>query len=162
MPDETLALERYIPLRLSVLANRLSRAVARVYSARFHLSAPEWRAMAVLGHHGALGTSAVAEHAEMDKVSLSRAVGRLLAAGYIVQRETPGDRRRVILDLTPEGSSVYQRIVPLIRAVEAEVLAVLDGEERATFERAVGKLETAAGHLLDRESPHQNGALDDH
>jgi DNA-binding MarR family transcriptional regulator len=157
MPDDTLALERYIPLRLSVLAHRLTRAVARVYSARFHLSAPEWRTMAVLGHYGAMGTSAVAEHAEMDKVSLSRAVGGLLAAGYIVQREAPGDRRRVILDLTPAGSVIYQQIVPLIRAVEAETLAVLNGEERAIFERAVDKLEAAAGRLLGRGKP-EHGA----
>jgi DNA-binding MarR family transcriptional regulator len=139
--SETLALETFMPFRLSVLANRLTRSVARVYSQRFRLSAPEWRTMAVLGRYGAMTANNVVERTAMDKVRVSRAVARLLAAGHITRRADPEDRRRAILELTPGGKSVYRQIVPLVLAVEEDLLAELDREERAIFERVIHKLD---------------------
>ncbi len=136
-----LALERFLPFRLSVLSNRMTRAVAGVYARRFHLSAPEWRTMAVLGRYGAMTANSVVEHTAMDKVRVSRAVARLLAAGHVTRRTDAADRRRAILDLTTDGRTVYDRIVPLVLAVEAELLADLGDEERKILEAAITKLE---------------------
>jgi DNA-binding MarR family transcriptional regulator len=139
---EVLALERFVPFRLSVLANRLTRSVARVYSQRFRLSAPEWRTMAVLGRYGAMTANNVVERTAMDKVRVSRSVARLLTAGHITRQADPEDRRRAILDLTQHGRETYRQIVPLVLAVEAELLTGLDPEERALFDRVMVKLET--------------------
>ncbi|MDH3476666.1 MAG: MarR family transcriptional regulator, partial [Rhodospirillales bacterium] len=40
---EAFDLETFLPYRLSVVTNRVSRAFARRYSAEFGLSVPEWR-----------------------------------------------------------------------------------------------------------------------
>jgi|SRR5215469_2377118 DNA-binding MarR family transcriptional regulator len=136
-----LDLERFLPFRLSVLANRLTRAVARVYMHRFHLSAPEWRTMAVLGLYGAMSANSVVERTAMDKVRVSRAVARLLTANRITRRTDTEDRRRAILDLTPKGRADYEQIVPMVLAVESELLSELDGAERVTLERIMRKLE---------------------
>jgi DNA-binding MarR family transcriptional regulator len=136
-----LDLERFLPFRLSVLANRLTRAVARVYMQRFHLSAPEWRTMAVLGLYGAMSANSVVERTAMDKVRVSRAVARLLAAGRITRRTDIEDRRRAILDLTPKGRADYDQIVPMVLAVESELLSELGGEERAMLDQIMRKLE---------------------
>jgi DNA-binding MarR family transcriptional regulator len=155
---EILALERFVPFRLSVLANRLTRAVARVYSQRFRLSAPEWRTMAVLGRYGAMTANNVVERTAMDKVRVSRSVARLLSAGHITRQADPEDRRRAILDLTQNGRETYRQIVPLVLAVEAELLTGLDPEERALFDRVMVKLEvqtsqsTAAADDLDDDA----------
>jgi DNA-binding MarR family transcriptional regulator len=138
---EAFFLERFMPFRLSVLANRMTRAVARVYMRRFHLSAPEWRTLAVLGRFGAMTANSVVERTAMDKVRVSRAVTRLLQLGHITRRTDPKDRRRAILDHTPSGLSVYRQIVPRALAVETEMLAALTAEERATLEAAISKLE---------------------
>ena len=137
----TFALETFMPYRLSVLSNRMTRAVAQVYSRRFSLSAPEWRTMAVLGRFGAMTANTVIEHTAMDKVRVSRAVSQLLRHGHIVRRTDPADRRRAILDLTAQGLGVYRQIVPLALAVEGELLAALSEADRAALEAAVGKLE---------------------
>jgi DNA-binding MarR family transcriptional regulator len=139
--SDTLVLESFVPFRLSVLANRLTRSVARVYSQRFRLTAPEWRTMAVLGRYGPMTANNVVDRTAMDKVRVSRAVAKLLAAGYITRRADPEDRRRAILDLTSSGKAVYRQIVPLVLAVEEELLAELDGEERGTFQRVLEKLD---------------------
>jgi DNA-binding MarR family transcriptional regulator len=140
-PDASFFLERFMPFRLSVLANRMTRAVAGVYMRRFHLSAPEWRTLAVLGRFGAMTANSVVERTAMDKVRVSRAVTQLLQQGHITRRTDPKDRRRAILDLTASGQSVYRQIVPRALAVEAEMLAALSDEERAALEATISKLE---------------------
>jgi DNA-binding MarR family transcriptional regulator len=146
----TFAIERFLPFRLSVLSNRLTRATARVYARRFRLSAPEWRTMAVLGRYGAMNANSVVDRTAMDKVRVSRAVARLTAAGHITRRVDPLDRRRAILDLTPQGSSVYQQIVPLVRAVEDEIFSGISADERATLDRVMAKLESRGGAAARR------------
>jgi DNA-binding MarR family transcriptional regulator len=137
----TFAIEQFLPFRLSVLSNRLTRAAARVYSRRFRLSAPEWRTMAVLGRYGAMHANSVVDRTAMDKVRVSRAVARLTAAGHLTRRVDPTDHRRAILDLTPEGASTYHQIVPWLRAVQEEILAGLDSGERNFLEQVLFKLE---------------------
>jgi DNA-binding MarR family transcriptional regulator len=145
-------LDHFMPFRLSVIGNRVTRAVARVYAKRFRLSAPEWRTMAVLGRYGAMPAHGVIEHTAMDKVRVSRAVARLLAAGRITRRTDANDRRRVILDLTPAGRAVYAEIVPLALAVEAELIADLTPEERKVLDGVMHKLESrTAGDFGEEE-----------
>jgi DNA-binding MarR family transcriptional regulator len=152
-PDEApFAIERFLPFRLSVLSNRLTRAAARVYTRRFRLSAPEWRTLAVLGRYGAMNANAVVERTAMDKVRVSRAVARLLSAGHITRHADTADRRRAVLELTPRGDGVYRDIVPLVRSVEDELLQDLSGEERATLERIFAKIEARARPMLQDEA----------
>ena len=54
-------LEEFLPYRLSVAANRVSRLFARRYSEAFGLSIPEWRVLATIGRFGVLSPSAVGE-----------------------------------------------------------------------------------------------------
>src|SRR6266849_3195772 len=135
-----LELERFLPYRLSVLTNRISTAIARVYVRRFGLTVPEWRVMAVLGRFGAMSANAVCERTAMDKVRVSRAVARLAASGRI----DDADRRRALLELTLQGRAVYAEIGPLALAVEARLLARLDPADRADLARVLSKLEAAA------------------
>ena len=139
-----LALEHFLPFRLSVLSNRLTRAVARVYAQRYQLSAPEWRTMAVLGRYGTMTANSVVERTAMDKVRVSRAVARLLVTNRVTRRTDPEDRRRAILDLTPEGRSIYTQIVPLVLAVENELLGEFSKDERAALDAVLRKLEGRA------------------
>jgi DNA-binding MarR family transcriptional regulator len=150
----TLDLERYLPFRISVLANRVTRAVARVYSHTFQLSAPEWRTMAVLGRYGAMSANSVVEQTAMDKVRVSRAVARLLAHGRVTRRTDPEDRRRAILDLTPEGRAIYVKVVPMVLAVERELLSDLTTEERSLLEQIMRKLERRTAADFGAEDEH--------
>ena len=137
-------LERFLPYRLSVLMLRISNAIARSYERRFRLSVPEWRVMAVLGRFGPLSANGVAEKTQMDKVRVSRAVARLLAAGRVSRRTDRMDRRRSILALTAAGEAVHREIVPHAERVEARLLAGLDAAERASLDRLLAKLEARA------------------
>jgi DNA-binding MarR family transcriptional regulator len=147
-----LILERFVPYRLSVLSNTVSRAIARIYAERFDLTIPEWRVMAQLGRHGRLSASEIVGLTAMDKVRVSRAVARLSAAGRIAAMADAADRRRQLLALAPAGRRIYRQIVPLALEREALLLEVLDAGERAQLDRLLSKLQDQAGRLAPDHS----------
>lgn len=147
MPAPRLQLDEFLPYRLSVLTNTVSRALARSYEERFGLSIPQWRVVAVLGRESDLSASEVVERTVMDKVTVSRAVASLLADGRIVRETDPEDRRRILLRLSPAGRSIYRRIVPLARTYERSLLRALDAGERAQLDDLLTRLTRRADRL---------------
>ncbi|WKD50961.1 MarR family winged helix-turn-helix transcriptional regulator [Microbulbifer spongiae] len=135
-----LRLERFLPYRLSVLSNRVSNAISQAYGARFHLTIPAWRVMAILGRFPDLSAAELVEQTAMDKVAISRAVSSLLKHDYISRSEDPLDRRRQVLNLSALGRSVYERIVPLAQQYENDLVASLSDEERKQLDSLIEKL----------------------
>ena len=143
MPHARLDLDQFLPYRLSVLSNAVSAAIAREYAVRFGLGITEWRVMAVLGLTPGLSAGEVAERTAMDKVAVSRAVARLIAAGR-VEREVAGhDRRRSVLRLSEAGFAVYDQVVPIALGHERQLLAQLSDAEREALDRILAKLAQA-------------------
>ena len=140
----TLALDSFLPYRLSVLANTVSRSIAQLYADRFGMTIHEWRVMAVLGTYAPLSARAVAERTAMDKVQVSRAVARMLQSGIVDRRADQDDRRRSHLRLSAKGRRIYAQIVPLALAVEADLLGALSDSERTTLDRLLTKLQDKA------------------
>lgn len=156
----SLALERFAPYRLSVLANTVSRAIARTYAERFDLTIPEWRVMAQLGRHGRLTASEIRGLTAMDKVRVSRAVARLVAAGRVRAEPDAADQRRQLLALSAAGRRVHAAIVPLALEREAALLAPLDAAERATLDLLLEKLQRSASALAPAGAEAADGAPD--
>lgn len=150
--DGPLVLERFLPYRLSVLSNRISRGLAALYSDQFDLTVPEWRVMAMLGRFPGLSANDVCELTQMDKVRVSRAVARLLASGRIERQRDPSDRRRSNLSLSQDGRRIYRRIVPVARAYEAEILEELDGRQLGELDDLLNKLDAIAARMGGREA----------
>ncbi|OQW61147.1 MAG: hypothetical protein A4S17_01975 [Proteobacteria bacterium HN_bin10] len=146
-PADLLVLEDFLPYRLSVLSNRVSRAIAARYAKTFDLTIPEWRVIAVLGRRPGLTAKEIAEATEMDKVAVSRAVARLIAARRVQARADATDARRQFLSLTREGESVHARIAPIALDSERRLLAALDPRERAALDGLLNRLLAAAKGL---------------
>lgn len=146
-PAELLVLEDFLPYRLSILSNRVSRAIAARYAKAFELSIPEWRIIAVLGRRPGLTAKEIAEATEMDKVAVSRAVAKLVESKRVAARADRDDARRQILSLTAQGESVHARIAPIAMENEQRLLASLDTRERAQLDALLDRLLTAAKTL---------------
>ena len=136
-----LDLECFLPYRLSVLSNRISQAIARIYQQRFGLDVTEWRIMAVLGRYPDRSASEVAERTAMDKVAISRGVARLLDRGLLTRAVHEDDRRRSVLALSPAGTAVYDEIAPLALDYERRLLAELAEDEREWLQRLLARLD---------------------
>ncbi|MFC0386166.1 MarR family winged helix-turn-helix transcriptional regulator [Muricoccus vinaceus] len=152
-PPAPLRLAEFLPYRLSVAVETVSRAFAGRYEAEFGLSIPEWRVMAVLGEGEPLSTQAVIVRTEMDRVKVSRAVIRLVSKELVARTAAPGDQRAQILRLAPRGTALYRRIVPRAHALQAELAEVLTAEEQRALDRILHKLHRRAAGLMGREEP---------
>ena len=133
-------LQQFLPYRLAVLAEAVSRSMAAVYRQRFELSRDEWRLLAALSGSSSIQAAGAAQITTLDKMQASRAL-RSLEARQLVSRETdPADRRHVIVRLLPAGRSLLRQLAPMVLAREAYLLEVLDEQERAVLDRALDKL----------------------
>ena len=146
-PADLLVLERFLPYRLSVLSNRVSRAIAKRYARQFRLTIPEWRVIAVLGRRPGLTAKEIAEATEMDKVAVSRAVARLIAARRVIAAADRCDARRLRLTLSAAGAEVHAKIAPVALACEERLLGALDSRERAQLDQLLDRLASAAQRL---------------
>ncbi len=140
-PGSALELDNFLPYRLSVLNNMVSRALAEQYQARFGLSIPEWRVMANLGRAAPMSANEVAERTSMDKVKVSRAISRMQTAGLLKRETDPRDHRVSSLRLSAKGKKIYDKIAPMALAWEQEFLSVLSEREIAAFDKILGKLD---------------------
>jgi DNA-binding MarR family transcriptional regulator len=148
-PNKKLNLSGFLPYRLSVLSNRISRAIANAYEKRFSLTIPEWRVMAIVGDEPELSATEVARRGAMDKVAVSRAVTKLIKAGRLKQVFAADDRRRSILSLTVEGRRVYNQVVPIARSFEDAVLTKISKRDRATLNDILSKLTVIEDELFE-------------
>ena len=143
----SLVLEEYLPYRISVLSNLVSRTLARLYEQRFGLTVAEWRIMAVLARFGPLSANAVCDRSAMDKVQVSRAVARAVDNGLVDRGIDALDRRRSVLTLTSKGRGIHDQIVPLAVSLQSNLLGSLSGEEYSRLNEMLTRLYSRAREL---------------
>lgn len=97
----TLRLQDYLPYRLSVAANAVSRLIARAYEARFGLKIAQWRLIAVLADEGPLTQQSLCGRTLMDKVRVMRAAQGLVRRGLV--RRLPNHSARSECDQPHRG-----------------------------------------------------------
>ena len=102
-------LERFLLHRLNVLASLTSNALAQIYADRFGLTIPAWRVVATLGStaSGLRGHCGPWRDAQIDRF---RAVSALEVRGLIARKPNRDDRREELLELTDDGSAVYEAL----------------------------------------------------
>lgn len=147
---ETLVLEDYLPYRLSVVTNRVSKAFSRFYESEFGLSVPEWRVMAVLARFAPVSSNEVCERTAMDKAKVSRSISKLIAADLVVRKTNPIDHRLIMLTLSRRGRKVHQKIVPLAKEWEEQLLEALEADEREQLSRLLRKLDDRVDELTPK------------
>ncbi|MGR4867424.1 MarR family winged helix-turn-helix transcriptional regulator [Variovorax sp. LARHSF232] len=144
------------PLLDDLLLYRLSRLLAvggspviRLCEGRFGITRREWRVLATLAEHGgALGSSQLADVAQLDRARTSRAIGSLADKGLISRTHLAGDRRHVRLTLSAAGEAIHAQLLPLVRSINAELMSVLAPADAAQFDRSLASLQAQAEHLL--------------
>lgn len=139
-PLQALELEKFLPYRLSVLAQIVSESLHDLYAGPFDLTVTQWRVMAALGRFAPLTASDVGQRIVMDKVAVSRAVAGLMKRGLVERATDQDDRRRASLKLSAKGRTMHSRIVPIALEYEQRLYAALSAEERTLFDRLSDRL----------------------
>ncbi len=148
MPDSekkpALRLREFLPYRLSVLSNTVSRRIADLYDREFGLNIWQWRVMAVTGDTPGISATEIGQRTAMDKVAVSRAVAGLIELGYMERTTSESDGRRSQLFLTDEGQNIYELIVPIALQAERELFETLSPADQKDLARLMDKLADAA------------------
>ncbi|MCF6275123.1 MAG: MarR family winged helix-turn-helix transcriptional regulator [Robiginitomaculum sp.] len=113
-------LEDFLPYRLSVAANAVSKRIAKTY-APYKLSRTQWRVMAVLASCEELTAQSVADKTGMDKTTVSRAVAKMLDRGLLKRGTSQQDARSAPLPLNTKGKAMFAKIAPQALRQEQEL-----------------------------------------
>ena len=139
-----LALDRFLPYRLSVASNAVSNRISNAYRKRFGLKVAEWRLIAILAEMPALTPAMLGERTRMDKIAVSRGAAALIERGLVNADNNPSDGRSHFLSLTESGRALYAEIAPVALATEAKLFESLTVAERATLENLLRRVESEA------------------
>jgi DNA-binding MarR family transcriptional regulator len=104
------------------------------------LSQAEFHALIVLDDGQEVSGCAFAERMALSPSRGSRVLDLLVRDGYVKTAPGPGDRRAIVISLTPKGRRAKQRIVDHMEACERRICSNLD-------DRTVGRIKDALESL---------------
>lgn len=143
----SLSLENFLPYRLTLLADLVTDALARIYSDRHNIGIPEWRVLATLGQLGPMTAKAVGQYTHMHKTKVSRAVAALEEKGLLARQPDATDKRAAWLRLTDAGKTIHEDLVPAAVDFTRRLEEVLDEQDRQALETILTKLQKRSGEL---------------
>ena len=139
-PTKTIDLESFLPYRLSVLEQQISRAIFLKYGEKHDLSRMQWRVLSTLAMFDGVTAREICNFTRMEKMQASRAISGLESQGLLSQKTSPLDHRANVLSLTPRGKEVYSQIVPEVLREEQRIFSCLEENELQSLHQLVHKL----------------------
>lgn len=140
---------RFRDLLYSIFAfsSRL-QAVRSRFGAFIGLSPTQYMVLIAVAQHAGdrPGIAQIAEHLHLSGAFVTIEVNKLVKAGLVEKAAHGADKRRVILEASPEGLERLSRLAAFQRPVNDALFASLDAKDFATLHRLMGRL------LVDADS----------
>lgn len=120
------------------LIRRLHQLSTQVFTqtmqnAGLDLTPVQFAAMDTIAALPGIDQASVALHIAYDKATIGGVIDRLIQKGYVSRDVSKTDRRAREVRLTDLGSRVYNRAYPVVTALQDDILARLDDQERRSF-----------------------------
>ena len=147
MVDNPINLRSTVAFRVLGIAAKLTQGFLRSYTTRFGIGLPEWRTLGMLGQFGPMPSIRIAELADMDRGSISRAVAWLEGKDLVRRTDDPAHKRRQIVVLTTAGRRLHDRIAVVAQLRQQRILALFSPAERSALEAIFQKLDQWAEEL---------------
>jgi DNA-binding MarR family transcriptional regulator len=107
--------------------------VQRTQDAGFDLTPVQFAALDAIHAHPHTDQARVAEMIALDRATIGGVIERLEQKGWIRRVVSERDRRARELSLTPDGLAIHAALLPIVRALQDEILHPLDAAQRETF-----------------------------
>lgn len=135
--------------RITYLANAIVFPAYADIKKDFGLVRAEYILLACLSHFDVLTAQEVARISRRPRNTISRAVHRMLADGYLDRAPDPDDGRQAWLRITPRGRALHDKIADYLHARQEAVLGGLSADERDTLGALLTKAALHAAALED-------------
>lgn len=129
------------------LIRRLHQIETRVFIARareagFDITPVQFAAMNALSEQPGIDQATVAAMIDYDRATIGGVLDRLVAKGLVCRTINERDRRARAVRLTSEGEEAFRTLLPIVWAVQAEILIGLSDTEQACFKELATKVVT--------------------
>lgn len=120
------------------LIRRLHQHATAVFAQRtreagFELTSVQFAALDAIHAHPGTDQARVAEVIAYDRATIGGVIERLEQKGWVRRVVSERDRRARELSLTPEGEQLLAHLVPVVQALQDEILQALSESERRRF-----------------------------
>ena len=119
---------RSLPIAL-LRAREKVMAPIRAMLADAGVTEQQWRVLRVLAEQGSMDPTEIADASCLLMPSLTRILKVLEAKGFVTRRSHETDRRRMIIEITPDGGNLIEANIPQSNRIFAELEAEI-GKER--------------------------------
>ena len=103
------------------------------------LSPGQPKILECLALHGECEQKTIAEYCEIEPATAGNILTRMEAAGLVIRRNRPGNRRSLYVSLTDRGAELARTLCGIFLSAEAQMTAGLTDEEQATLIRLLEK-----------------------
>ncbi len=104
------------------------------------LTRPQFYALRVIARNGAMLMRDISDKMFVTPANLTGIVDRLEKKGLVRRKAREGDRRASVIELTPEGSALQERVALRYRGFVHTALGAFTEEERKTLRHLLEKL----------------------
>ncbi len=134
---------------LGFLLHNATRAVKRRFETRaseMGLTSAQWRVLVQLMVHGPLPQARLAEALEIEPISVSRLVDRMIEGAWVTRSLDPTDRRIRIIAPAPRAYIAFEGAREMAEALYAEALR---GLPEGSYDALIAALQTIIKNLSD-------------
>jgi DNA-binding MarR family transcriptional regulator len=140
----------YLPALLAQASRLISGEFHRVVTAH-GFTVSEWRVLASLSGSEPISIGQLAQITTIKQPTVTRVLDRMQAKGLVERLPNDGDRRVTLVRITPAGTRLVSKLIPLARQHEHRVLQPF-GQQRSE------DLKTTLRKLIEL---HRAAATDD-
>jgi len=136
----TFSLDDFLPYKLSLASQSVSRLIAQEYENKFGLSMTQWRVLVIICNSAPLTANEICDKTLFEKMAISRAVKHLRAREMIDSRPAKNDGRKRILSATKLGQQIYNDVLPVAQSYETTLLSSISDSEKTLLNSTLNKL----------------------
>lgn len=123
-----------------VLRKASQRHIAIFARSISDLTPPQFAALAKLHEVGATSQNQLGVLIATDAATIKGVIDRLNARNLVTLAKDDGDKRRLVVSLTPEGRATVENLIPLAHEITRETLSPLTAREAETLLRLLAKM----------------------
>ena len=135
-----LDLGSYLPYLINRVGFALVDSFTKDALTQNGLSIAMWRALAALSNNGEQRQVDLVTMTSIDASTMSRLVSRLVRNGLVTRSRSAKSNREVVVELSPKGRALVQRLIPIAKKLEQTASADVAKKDMAVVKRALGRM----------------------